>query len=581
MLGDLSDDQVVAIVEDCVDTSPLPYLTDDAVRSRAIEIARGQGIFDRLKDELTPDRPIGILPYTRLRDYQRNGNRTRYEAVQRWRDGQIEMAAMACWLGLDYVDYLQDLLWAECEATTWVMPAHEHPDRPIDLRAAICAEKYATIVTLLADRLADEVRSRVTDEICQRVLDAFVDEYTDHWWRTGSNNWNAVCHAGVCVSAMLVDHDLDRLRRIIFESLNELRVFLDGFTDDGGCSEGLGYWRFGFGHYAHLAAALHDFTGGRIDIMGGEKIERICRYPLAATVAPGQELAFADAHSGYLSPATAFEINRFCAADELFGLCRMDADGRLQVETLRELMLCDGRARTPLTDLADAYLADLAVVKLRRGPVTIGAKGGHNAEHHNHNDLGSFVVHRGRTFFLCDPGAPIYSRATFSAEERYESVFCNSFGHSVPVIDAQGQPTGEEYTAEMTVAGHVVRIELAGAYDAPALSQLTRTIELTEVGETIVSDEFVFDQVPGELVEAFMTFQPAEPIDGGAAVRITSDADGTAELRAEGIDGVFGVTELTEESARESRGGGVLRRISFTPAALTERMTLRFVVRWT
>ena len=47
-------------------------------------------------------------------------------------------------------------------------------------------------------------------------------------------------------------------------------------------------------------------------------------------------------------------------------------------------------------------------------------KGGHNAENHNHNDVGSFVVALGRATPLVDPGSEVYTARTFSPR-RYDS----------------------------------------------------------------------------------------------------------------------------------------------------------------
>ena len=56
-------------------------------------------------------------------------------------------------------------------------------------------------------------------------------------------------------------------------------------------------------------------------------------------------------------------------------------------------------------------------------------KGGHNAEQHNHNDVGSFIVALGHSTPLVDPGAEVYTGRTFS-RRRYDSNVLNSFGHS-------------------------------------------------------------------------------------------------------------------------------------------------------
>ena len=63
-----------------------------------------------------------------------------------------------------------------------------------------------------------------------------------------------------------------------------------------------------------------------------------------------------------------------------------------------------------------------------------------NAEHHNHNDAGSFVVALERGMPLVDLGAEVYTARTFSGR-RYEGNLLNSLGHPVPRIAGQLQRT--------------------------------------------------------------------------------------------------------------------------------------------
>ena len=583
MLGGVSPAQVRRIVQEArsAGRSPLPPADDPALPDRAMRIAEAQGLRDRLVRELTPAKPIEALPYSRLRALLKTGSREGYEALFYDRSNQMELAALACWLGMDYRDYLHDLLWAQCEATSWVMPCHAGPGDPIDLWAAMMARWLASIVTWLDGQIDPEVRVRVAEEVRRRVLDEFLNPQATCWWKTCTNNWNAVCHAGVAIAAMVLEKDQERLTRILTETLAGLEAFLEGFTADGGCGEGPSYWAYGVGWYADLAACLYDFTGGEVNIMAGPRVERICRYPLAAWVRPGQVLAFADADHCDVGLTTAININRFHAVPELFGLCRLNADGSAPVGTLDELLRYDGVKYRPLDDHADYHLPELHQVIIRTGAVTVGAKAGHNGVSHNHNDVGSFVVHRGRTFFLCDPGRPIYSGTTFS-DRRYESVFCNSIGHSVPVIDGRPQQPGQQFGGTLEIeglnrpGGKTIRIEMAGAYDVPALKRLTRVVTLSPDGRHVrIADTFAFTGEPALVKEAFLTACPAEVSEGGASVTIRSEADGAVRLGCERTAGKFSVDELTEESA-ESAAGELLRRIAFRPEALESNMTLSF-----
>ena len=586
LLGGLSADEVNRIVVQSMGNPVMPALRDANVRQRAIETAARQRLLEKIDKDLTPEKPILVLPYSSFREFRRNGNRSHYEKVLYDRDVQQTQAMLACYLGEDRLQYLQDMLWADCELTWWLLPAHEGPsvggEKPIDLYVAMKAAQLATILEMFQDRIEPEVRDRVLTEIRRRAIDAFLNPDARFWWKTCTNNWNSVCHGGVGIAAMMVEKDPQRLAAIITQTLRDLPAFLDGFADDGGCNEGPAYWAYGFSWYVDLACALYDFTGGKINIMAGEKVQRICRYPLAVAVAPGQSLPFSDTTQGYIPASVAMRINRFHKLSELYGLCKLNDDGTLAVQSLADLLLDDGTRYKPIAGHADSFLPDLGVVRIRTGGVTVGAKAGHNAESHNHNDIGSFIIHKGTTFFLTDPGAPIYSARTFS-EKRYDSVFCNSFGHSLPVINGHLQPEGQRYAGTIAAEGlddlaaKTMRIEMARAYDVASLQTLTRRIELAADGKQVrLSDRFVFGAQPESLEEAFITTLPVTVVEDGRSVIVQSRSDGSLRLRVEDAAGTFKVTELTQES-KESRTGDLLRRITLQPDQLKPEMTLRFV----
>lgn len=588
LLTGQSEQEVRTIIADSIGRSAMPGLRDPAVRARATEQAGRQGLLDRLEKGLTADKPLPAMPYSLFREFRRNGNRTNYQDLWFGRSGQVDLAAAACYLGADHFTYLQDLMWADCEATWWELPAHEGPavsgkPRPIDLFVAMKATQLAMILETFGERIEPEVRHRVTAEVRRRAIDPFFDPNAEFGWKTTTSNWNAVCHGGVAIAAMLLEKDAHRLGDLIVQTLGNLRFFLDGFTADGGCTEGPGYWQYGFGWYVQLAAALYDFTAGRINIMADPKVERIARYPLAVAVRPGQNLPFSDTGQEFVRTWLAMLLNRFFRLPELCGLCRLAEDGSPVLRDLMDLASCDGSKHAPLAGHADALLADLGVARVRCGGTTVAAKAGHNAEHHNHNDVGSFIVHRGETFFLTDPGGPVYSAKTFS-KHRYESVFCNSFGHSVPVIGGRLQLTGPQFTGTLRAEGlngpgeKVIRIEMAGAYDVPSLKRLGRMIALGADGLRVrLQDTFVFAGQPESVEEAFISTCPATVSDDGRCVTVTSEHDGVLRLRVEGTDGTFRVTELVEQS-KESRTGELLRRITFVPRQAQREMSLSFVM---
>jgi hypothetical protein len=88
-------------------------------------------------------------------------------------------------------------------------------------------------------------------------------------------------------------------------------------------------------------------------------------------------------------------------------------------------------------------------------PLVLSVKAGHNDEQHNHNDIGSFLLHAAGENVLTDPGRGLYSRDYFRARH-YENVFANSSGHSVPRIDGALQRTeqGQSETRRAQASEH-------------------------------------------------------------------------------------------------------------------------------
>ena len=67
--------------------------------------------------------------------------------------------------------------------------------------------------------------------------------------------------------------------------------------------------------------------------------------------------------------------------------------------------------------------------------LTLAAKGGHNAEMHNQNDVGSIIVHVNGESVIAEIGRGRYTKDYFGPE-RYDHLANSSLGHSVPVVNS-------------------------------------------------------------------------------------------------------------------------------------------------
>jgi len=168
-------------------------------------------------------------------------------------------------------------------------------------------------------------------------------------------------------------------------------------------------------------------------------------------------------------------------------------------------------------------------------------KGGHNAEHHNHNDVGSFSVVCGKTMVLCDPGAEVYTARTFSGK-RYDSTVLSSYGHAVPVIAGKLQRTGADARAVVKRADFsdvedVFELDFRSAYAVPALQRLDRQFVFQRGSRPslAVRDVVEFTK-PGVFETALITWSkwkrtsPNELLvgEGKDAVRVRVDTGGLA-----------------------------------------------------
>jgi hypothetical protein len=565
--------------------SPAPYLLDTKSIGRARVQAKKNGQWDDLDRNFDPDQPIPVVKRSEYRNYERIGDREVPQAAAGRRRREMSRAFLALWLNHPKadLDYLQDLLWAYCDQKTWVMAAHEA--RQIDLGSAALTATFAEILHVLGDRIETEVVDRVRSEIDRRTFQVFSGYQHLDGWETVRMNWNHVCNGEIIRAALYMVDDPAHLARLTHAAIQNLTYALDGFASDGGCEEGPGYWGYGFGHYLFVAEALYQKTNGALDLFKGDRIDAICRYPLAAHIKDHLRSTFADSSHGYIPVQAALIINAHKDLPELYELCAANKDKSLKLSNPHDLGMYKGQKQTGKPDSRDYFLPGLGQVKMRAKPgpkaFTLMAIGGHNGVPHNHNDVGSFILHKGDKLWLTDPGGPVYNRKTFGPN-RYDIVFCNSRGHSLPVINGKLQQPGSRFRGTIKVNNlnssgpKEAVVDMTRAYPKGTVKKLVRTFALDlETNQVTITDHYSFDRKPRKLEEAFITFEDVAVGSGGRSVQIGSKSKGITLTTA--TKGKFSVVTLTEES-KEGRADQPIRRITFVPAALDRNMDISFTV---
>ena len=118
------------------------------------------------------------------------------------------------------------------------------------------------------------------------------------WWLTSKMNWNSVCLAGVTGAALTSIESPQRRAFFAASAEKYIQYFLEGFTPDGYCSEGVGYWNYGFGHFVMLAETIKQATGGKVDLLAPKRIRPIALFGRRMEILPGVYPAFADCTRG-------------------------------------------------------------------------------------------------------------------------------------------------------------------------------------------------------------------------------------------------------------------------------------------
>lgn len=479
-----------------------------------------------------------------------NGNRRLYETpygerIKRLRDFA---AAYAATLEAPYLEAMEREIKAILDEKTWVMPAHDRGRKnfdgkliDVDLGSSRRGALLAAIHAMFAERLSPQLRERIEQNVEERVLAPFRIRLANPdselcRWLTWTNNWNAVCLSQIVTAALALPIGVEEKAQIVAGAEQWLPRFLSGFTQDGYCSEGVGYWNYGFGHYVLLAETLHHATDGAINLFAKPIVRAVATYAENLEMAPGQFPAFSDTRRYPIParwirnitdvrlfgkvPVTVAEYafwpnpllpdNSFnlppAGAGEATGSLKLpsasvgEATGSLKLPPAA----MGGTGGTPTPDPLRGWFPDAQVLVARSGKespqehLSVALKGGHNGEHHNHNDLGQFVVsYRGRQPVI-DSGGETYTARTFSAR-RYESDILNSYGHSVPVVAGQLQQVGEAARSRVletrfSDTEDELLLDLSGAYAVPQLKQLERRFvyNRNDKGTLTVTDKVAF-----------------------------------------------------------------------------------------
>jgi hypothetical protein len=542
------------------------------------------------------------LPATLFLEFKRNGNRSRYEKPhfdRRTRLGQMVIAECLEGQGR-FLDDISNGIWAICEESFWGLPAHMSAQKAgnglpdvsepiVDLFAAETAGLLAWTHYLLGpelDKVSPLLRPRIETEIERRLLEPCRSR--DFGWmgfpdRT-PNNWNPWINSNWLTCVLLMEKDEGRRVQAVSKILHSLDRFLEGYGDDGGCDEGPSYWgRAGASLFDNLEL-LSGASKGALNYYELALVQDIGRYIYRVHIVDQYFVNFADG-PGMLSPSAELVYRYGKRINDplmmqlgLFlprttGLGRIASLGRELTAIFEPMPAYEAAATAPM--IRDHFFKDIQVMTARskagsRSGLYVAAKGGHNAESHNHNDVGHYIIYQDGQPMIIDAGVGTYTAKTFSAQ-RYEIWTMQSAYHSLPTIDGVMQQAGREFQARgvkyrANDTSAQLQFDIAGAYPAEAgLKNWLRTIELVRGKEVKISEKFSLDKAAKEIVLSFLTPCRVGKASAGKATLVSTMTAGqpAAELQLLYDAGTFSLqTEeivLDDERLKSSWCEGLTR----------------------
>ena len=524
-----------------------------------------------------------------------------------------------------FLDQIMNGIWSICEETWWGTPATipqiaeyaglmDVTQPVVELWSSETGVLFAWADYFLGDRLdsvSPLIRKRMHYEIEHRLFKPFMEK--DHWWMgkrddgQGPNNWNPwICSNWINTVLLLVKDDNERAV-MIDKALKVLDEFIDPYAHDGGCDEGPGYWMGAAGMMYCCFSILNLASNDAFQyVYDNERIKNMGRYIYQSQINEEYFLNFADAEPKIsIDAGLVYRYGRDIKDQNMikFGAYYREEKPRM-VSTHFFLNFFDLfgyeellKAPQGLPFPGDVWFADMQVMAARdkngsTGGFYLAAKGGHNAESHNHNDVGMFVVYYDGQPLIIDVGRATYTPRTLNnTDKRYELWMHRSDFHNLPTINGINQLVGitqkasnVSYKADKNTA--TLSLDVSKAYPEEAcIDKLERTIQLKKGKYVQLTDNISLSKA-NSITEYLVTCHPAEVKKPGEVIIHYVSKDGTnkdfiveynpAQLEAS-VEKVG--LEIEEDAIIKQSWGDNIRRINFKVIAPKTKDSFAFKIR--
>ena len=483
-------------------------------------------------------------------DYVRSGDRERHGKLSYGKRNALTDLILAESIEDKgrFVEAIMNGVWSICEESYWGVPAHIRglPDVENPVVDLFSAETAAVLgmadyfVGEKLDNINKLLRKRIYHETNKRIFEPMLTKSDNYSWMSKTksvNNWNPWIMSNWISASLLLEKDEKRRAEMIYGTMLGTDLYLNGLGEDGGCDEGPSYWFAAGASVFDCLELLGNATKNQINVYEEPLIKKMASYVYKTHISGYYFVNFADADpklrpdglmlyrfGNALKDEKMIQMGQW--AFKIFTSASMG--GNYHRPRRIENYLCIKQVQkesAPYVPVNDAWFGDIQVLTARaNNGFFMASHGGHNAESHNHNDVGDFMLYANGEPVIIDAGRGNYTARTFSAQ-RYDLWFTQSQYHNLPIINGLGQKAGREFEAVnvksiISDEEATLNLDIANAYDKNAgIISWNRTVKLNREKNTVeLKDDYALNQKPTSLQQVFMTICT---IDHSVAGKIT------------------------------------------------------------
>ena len=425
-----------------------PYPTTPAEWQKAVPDSIVKAVIKAGEASLNADfQPVSA---TVSLDFVRSGDRERHRGIaypKRYALTDLVLAESMENKGR-FMEAILNGVWSICEESFWGVPAHIRETGLPDVENPVVELVGAETASLLAlvdyfvgaklDAINPLVRKRIYYETNQRLFLPLLNNPDQYNWMSKTrpvNNWNPWIMSNWMSVALLLEKDEARRAQMVHKAMLGLDLYLNGLGEDGGCDEGPSYWTAAGASVYDCLEILANASQQKIQIYDLPLIQKMASYFYKVHIDGHYFVNFSDADPT-LRPdgLLLYRFGQAIKDPQMMSMGQwafrefpertLEVNGHHRPRSIENLLTIKNMnaSASAYVPVRDAWISDIQVMTARAdNGFFLATHGGHNAESHNHNDVGDFLLYANGEPILIDAGRGNYTARTFSPQ-RYELV---------------------------------------------------------------------------------------------------------------------------------------------------------------